>query len=52
MFSDQATGSVLKDRIILSINAVDCVDRCNVYGDYCRVHKGKPGRDAALIFNL
>jgi hypothetical protein len=52
VFSDQATGSFLKDCIILPINAVDCVDRCNVYGDYCRAHKDRPVRDAAIVFNL
>jgi hypothetical protein len=52
MFSDQANGSILKGHIILPINAVNRVDRYNVYGDYCQAHKRRPGRDAAIVFNL
>jgi hypothetical protein len=52
MFSGQTNGSILKDRIILPIYTIDCVDRCNVYGGYGQAHKDRPGRDAAIIFNL
>jgi hypothetical protein len=53
MFSGQVNGSILKDRITHSIEALYCVAiGVNVYGDHCRVHRDRPGRNAALIFNL
>jgi hypothetical protein len=52
VFSGQANGSILKDHIILPIDTINCIDRCNVYGDYCRAHKCRPIRDAAIVFNL
>jgi hypothetical protein len=52
VFSGQANRSILKGRIIHSIDAFYCAEiDANVYGDHYRAHKCRPGRNAAIVLN-